>query len=331
MVRSATRNARAGKTGATGRTGDGVRESIAMPATSASTTVLGAEKASGAGVVLFSLFVAVVVFGAVCAVGVAVAGEFNLAVALISFTAAVLATMAAHIAQQWERVVVLRLGKFNRVSGPGLFFTIPFVEQNAIRVDCRVRATTFDAEETLTADLVPIDVNAVMLWMVYDAKAACNEVSDFAATVELSAQAALRDAIGRLSAAEVAIRREQLDADLQQILEDEASQWGISILSVKVRDMLLPEALQDVMSLEAQAEQRRKARIILMEAEQDIAELMEEMGDFYAANDAALRLRAMHLLYESVRETGGTIVVPSSFSEGFGDVLPDTLKDTLGK
>ena len=188
-----------------------------------------------------------------------------------------------------------------------------------------MRATTFGAEETLTADLVPLDVNAVLFWHVWDAKAACIEVGDFTRAVELAAQTALRDAIGRASVAEVAIRREQLDRELKRVL------WGITVLSVEIRDILLPKELQDVMSLEAQAEQRKKARIILMEAEQDICEMMDDMGDTYAKNDAALRLRAMHLLYESVRETGGTVVVPSSFSEGFGDVLGDAAKDVLGK
>lgn len=142
---------------------------------------------------------------------------------------------------------------------------------------------------------------------------------------------ALRDAIGRASVAEVAIRREQLDRELKRVLEEKVAPWGITVLSVEIRDILLPKELQDVMSLEAQAEQRKKARIILMEAEQDICEMMDDMGDTYAKNDAALRLRAMHLLYESVRETGGTVVVPSSFSEGFGDVLGDAAKDVLGK
>ena len=278
---------------------------------------------------LFSALVFAVALLVVAGVGTLLAGAFTAWVALAAFLCAVLAAMSIHIAQQWERVVVLRLGKFNRVSGPGIFWTFPFLEQNAIRVDCRVRPTTFDAEETLTADLVPLDVNAVLLWMVYDAKAACNEVSDFTRTVELAAQAALRDAIGRLTAAEVAIRREQLDADIKQALEDEASQWGVAVLSVKVRDILLPAALHDVMSLEAQAEQRRKARIILMEAEQDISAMAAELGEVYGGGDAALRLRAMHLLYESVRETGGTVVVPSSFSEGFGDVLPDKVKQKM--
>lgn len=287
------------------------------------------ERATSSGVVMFSVVLFCTVLIIALGIGVLVVGNIDFAVALISFILAVLAAMSVHIAQQWERVVVLRLGRFNRVSGPGLFWTIPFVEQNALRVDCRVRATTFGAEETLTSDLVPIAVNAVLLWMVYDAKAACNEVADFTRTMELAAQAALRDAIGRLSAAEVAIRREQLDADIQQALEDEASEWGVSVISVKIRDILLPSSLQDAMSLEAQAEQRRKARIILMEAEQDISAMAEEVGEAYGGGDAALRLRAMHLLYESVRETGGTVVVPSSFSEGFGDVLGDEMRDAL--
>lgn len=256
-------------------------------------------------------------------------GELGVASLLIALVVALAVMSSVHIAQQWEKVVVLRFGKFNRVSGPGLFWTIPIVEQNTMRVDGRVRATSFGAEETLTADLVPLDVNAVLFWMVWDAKAACIEVGDFTRTVELAAQTALRDAIGRAGVAEVAIRREQLDRELKRILEEKVAPWGITILSVEVRDILLPKELQEVMSLEAQAEQRKKARIILMEAEQDICEMMDDMGDSYSKNDAALRLRAMHLLYESVRETGGTVVVPSSFSEGFGDVLPDTLKDSF--
>jgi regulator of protease activity HflC (stomatin/prohibitin superfamily) len=279
------------------------------------------ERASSAGVILFTVFLFAVVFG-LTFLAVFTLSTNVPAGLLAGFVLAMLAAMSAHVAQQWERVVVLRLGRFNRVSGPGLFWTIPFFEQNAARVDCRVRATTIDAEETLTADLVPLDVNAVMLWVVFDVKAACMECSDFSRTIELVAQATLRDAIGRLSAAEVAIRREQLDQDIRGTLEAEAEQWGISVLSVKVRDILLPVDLQDVMSLEAQAEQRSKARVILVEAEEAIAAMLDEVSGTYGGEDAALKLRAMHLLYESVRDTGGTVVVPSSFSEGFGDILP---------
>lgn len=318
--------------GATGRpasasraatTGGGV--AVAAPRTE----LADGERASNVGVTLFSCLVFVVTAAAVLAVWALVAGGVGVAGVAVSVVAAVLATMSVHIAQQWERVVVLRLGAFNRVSGPGLFWTIPFIEQNAMRVDGRVRATTFGAEETLTSDLVPLDVNAVLFWMVWDAKAACLEVGDFTRAVELSAQTALRDAIGRAGAAEVAIRREQLDRELKRALEEKVAPWGITVLSVEVRDILVPKELQDVMSLEAQAEQRKKARIVLAEAEQDICDMMDAMGETYGKNDAALRLRAMHLLWESVRETGGTVVVPSSFSEGFGDVLGDAAKDAL--
>lgn len=294
----------------------------------AHTEVVG-EVASNAGVLLFSCVVFALVFCAVAGVWFAACGSVGIAAFACAALAATLATMSVHIAQQWERVVVLRFGKFNRVSGPGLFWTIPVVEQNTMRVDGRVRVTTFGAEETLTSDLVPLNVNAVLFWMVYDAEAACTEVGDFTRAVELSAQTALRDAIGRGGAAEVAIRRQQLDRELKAALEEKCAQWGITVLSVEIRDILLPKELQDTMSLEAQAEQRKKARIILTEAEQDICDMMTDMGEAYADNDAALRLRAMHLLYESVRDTGGTVVVPSSFSEGFGDVLPDVAKEAL--
>lgn len=296
----------------------------------ASTEVAG-ERASGSGVLVFSIAVFLVSLCVAMGLSLLLFGEVGVVAIACSFAVAILATMSAHIAQQWERVVVLRLGKFNRVSGPGLYWTIPIIEQNAMRVDTRIRSTTFGAEETLTSDLVPINVNAVLFWMVWDAKAACTEVGDFSRAVELAAQTALRDAIGRAGAAEVAIRREQLDRELKSTLEEKVALWGITILSVEVRDILLPEELQDVMSLEAQAEQRKKARIILMEAEQDISDMLDGISKAYDANDSALRLRAMHLLYESVRETGGTVVVPSSFSEGFGDVLPDTMKGALGQ
>ena len=284
------------------------------------------ERASNVGVIVFSAVIFALVFLVLVGASWLIGGrDWAFAGTLVALAAATLATTSVHIAEQWERVVVLRLGKFNRVSGPGLFFTWPIVESNTMRVDMCVRTTTFGAEETLTADLVPLDVDAVLFWMVWDAKAACTEVGDFTQAVRLSAQTALRDAIGRGSVAEVAIRREQLDRELKAALEEKVGAWGIAVLSVEIRDIVLPKDLQDIMSLEAQAEQRKKARIILMEAEQDIADIIDDAGASYAENDAALRLRAMHLLYESVRETGGTVVVPSSFSEGFCDILPDAL------
>ena len=296
----------------------------------ASYTEVVGERASNAGVILFTLVVFALVLCVVVGVWLLAVESVTACSVVLGVILAALASMSVHIAQQWEKVVVLRLGAFNRVSGPGLFWTWPIIEQNTMRVDTRVRVTTFGAEETLTADLVPLNVNAVLFWHVWDAKAACTEVGDFSRAVELAAQTALRDAIGRAGAAEVAIRREQLDRELKRVLEEKVAPWGIAVLSVEVRDILLPKELQDVMSLEAQAEQRKKSRIILMEAEQDICEMLGEMGHAYEGNDTALRLRAMHLLYESIRETGGTVVVPSSFSEGFGDVLGDAAKEALG-
>lgn len=296
----------------------------------ANTTMVG-ERASNAGVTLFTMVLFIVSLCASLGICWLIVGALGVVSVIVSGVVSLLVVSAVHIAQQWEKVVVLRLGKFNRVSGPGLFWTIPVIEQNTMRVDTRVRVTAFGAEETLTADLVPLNVDAVLFWHVWDAKAACMEVGDFTRAVELAAQTALRDAIGRAGAAEVAIRREQLDRELKRVLEEKVALWGVTVLSVEIRDILLPKELQDTMSLEAQAEQRKKARVILMEAEQDICEMMDGMSDTYAENDAALRLRAMHLLYESVRETGGTVVVPSSFSEGFGDVLGDAAKGALGK
>ena len=223
-------------------------------------------------------------------------------------------------------MVVLRLGRFNRVSGPGLFWTIPVIESNTMRVDTRTRVTTFYAEETLTADLVPMNVDAVLFWHVWDAAAACTEVGDFTRAVEMAAQTALRDAIGRASAAEVAIRREQLDRELKRVLEEKVAPWGVTILSVEVRDILLPKELQEAMSLEAQAEQRKKARIILMEAEHDIYEILGEMEELIGDHEAVARLRTMHLLNESLREGKGTVVIPSAFAEGFNEGVGDLFK-----
>ena len=291
----------------------------------AHTEVIG-EVASSTGVLLFSCAVFAVVFCVVAGIWFAVSGRIGAIALVAAALASVLACMSVHIAQQWERVVVLRFGKLNRVSGPGLFWTIPVIEQNTMRVDTRVRATTFGAEETLTADLVPLDVNAVLFWHVWDAAAACTEVGDFTRAVEMAAQTALRDAIGRASAAEVAIRREQLDRELKRVLEEKVAPWGVTILSVEVRDILLPKELQEAMSLEAQAEQRKKARIILMEAEHDIYEILGEMEELIGDHEAVARLRTMHLLNESLREGKGTVVIPSAFAEGFNEGVGDLFK-----
>ena len=288
------------------------------------------RKSSRNGAVIFSIAVFAMTGAVVLGVALVATGGIGLAAIVAALLTALLVLSSTHIALSWEKVVVLRFGKLARVVGPGLYLTIPLIEHGTIRVDQRTIATPFYAEKTLTADLVPVTVDAVLFWVVWDAEKACTEVEDYYAAVSFLAQTAMREAVGRSTVAEVALRRDQLDIEIKEDIEKEAANWGVDIISVKVRDIRIPDELQEAMSLEAQAEQRKKARIILMEAEQDICEMMDDMGDTYAKNDAALRLRAMHLLYESVRETGGTVVVPSSFSEGFGDVLGDAAKDALG-
>ena len=212
------------------------------------------------------------------------------------------ATMCVHIAMQWEKVVIFRFGKFDRMAGPGLYFTIPFIEQTALKADQRIMVTGFGAEETLTSDLVPINVDAVLFWMVWDAKKACLEVENYYNSVSLAAQTALRDAIGRASVSEVAIRRNQLDQELQEVIEERTSVWGITVMSVEIRDIVIPQELQEAMSAEAQAEREKNARMVLAEVEKDISSMLVDAANVYDENELAVRLRTMHLLYESREE-----------------------------
>ena len=281
------------------------------------------------GSLAFSAFVFVVAFCIVLAVALALVGRFNVWAVLVSFAVACLAVMSVHIALQWERVVVLRFGKFSRTKGPGLYFTIPFLEQTALKVDQRIMVTGFSAEETLTSDLVPINVDAVLFWMVWDAEKACLEVENYYNSVSLAAQTALRDAIGRASVSEVAVRRNQLDQELQEVIEERTSAWGITVLSVEIRDIVIPQGLQEAMSVEAQAERDKNARMVLAEVEKDISSMLVDAAKVYEENEVALRLRTMHLLYESVKGSGGSVVIPSAYSEGFCDVSLNNIDDSL--
>ncbi|BAK45414.1 slipin family protein [Eggerthella sp. YY7918] len=287
------------------------------------------RRTSQNGSLAFSAFVFTVVFVLVMALGYAISGRFDVWAVVSAFLLACLAVMSIHIALQWEKVVVLRFGKFSRTKGPGLYFTIPFIEQTALKADQRIMVTGFGAEETLTSDLVPINVDAVLFWMVWDAEKACLEVENYYNSVSLAAQTALRDAIGRASVSEVAIRRNQLDQELQEVIEERTSTWGITILSVEIRDIVIPQELQEVMSAEAQAEREKNARMVLAEVEEDISEMLVKAANVYEKNDVALRLRTMHLLYESVKGSGGTVVIPSAYSEGFSDAALDHMADSL--
>ena len=227
-----------------------------------------------------------------------------------------------HIVLEWEKAVVLRFGKFNRVAGPGIVFTWPIVEFYTLRIDQRVATTYFGAEETLTSDLVPINVDAVLFWMVWNAKSATVEVEDYASAVAWIAQTAMRKAIGSTTVSEVATRRDQLDELLKETIEEKLNPWGITIIDVEIRDIVVPKELQAAMAMEAVAERKRNARMVLAEAEKDISEMLKDASEVYAGDADAMKLRTMHLAYESVEQSGGTLVIPSAFSEGFVDNAP---------
>ena len=279
----------------------------------------GRRRTSRNGAVVFTIVVFALATAVVLAAWQALAGEVGLAALVAAVAAGALAASSVHLVMEWEKAVVMRFGKFNRVGGPGIVFTIPIVEFYSLRIDQRVIATYFGAEETLTADLVPVNVDAVVFWMVFSAKKAAIEVEDYASAVSWMAQAALRKAMGRASLAEVAARRDQIDAELKDVLEERLAEWGIDVIDVEVRDIVVPRDLQQAMAAEAVATREKNARMILAEAEADISAMLKDASANYEGDPEAMRLRTMHLAYESVKQSGGTLVIPSAFSEGFTD------------
>ena len=270
------------------------------------------RKSSRNGAVIFNIATFIATCAAVLGIAFAATGGVGIEAIVAMLLAALLVLSSTHIALSWEKVVVLRFGKFSRSKGPGLYFTIPFIEQTALKADQRIMVTGFGAEETLTSDLVPINVDAVLFWMVWDAEKACLEVENYYNSVSLVAQTALRDAIGRASVSEVAIRRNQLDQELQEVIEERTSLWGITVLSVEIRDIVIPQELQEVMSTEAQAEREKNARRCWPRWRRTSRPCVVDAAHVYEQNEVALRLRTMHLLYESVKGSGGTVVIPSA-------------------
>ena len=280
------------------------------------------RKSSRNGALIFSVALFIGTCALVLAAWWLAAGSIDFAAVIVMLVAALCAVSSVHIALSWEKVVVLRFGKVSRVVGPGLYFTIPVIEHGTIRVDQRVIASPFYAERTLTADLVPVNIDAVLFWMVWDAEKACTEVEDYYAAVSFLAQTAMREAVGRSTVAEVALRRDQLDAEIKADIEKEAAGWGVDIISVKVRDIVIPEELQEAMSLEAQADRERSARTAVASAEADVAEMLREAAEVYGDPEAALKLRTMLMQYETVKKSKGSVVtVPSAMSDGFIDKM----------
>jgi regulator of protease activity HflC (stomatin/prohibitin superfamily) len=276
--------------------------------TSPSSTI----RISGVGLTLAIMIYLAAVLGAILMsnsrTSEAIIGLYTIGMILIG-TYILLALM---IASQWEKAVVLRFGKIHGLKGPGVFWIIPVVDTIANWIDHRVMVTPFSAEKTLTKDTVPVDVDAVLFWLVWDAEKASLEVEDYRVAIAWAAQTALREIIGQMDLADILVGRARMDADLQKIIDERTTPWGITVQSVEIRDVVIPQDLEATMSRRAQAERERQARIILGESEKQIAESFSEASKAYIENPTALHLRAMNMLFEGLKENGAMVIVPSS-------------------
>lgn len=219
---------------------------------------------------------------------------------------------AIQVARQWEKAVVLRMGKMRGLRGPGLFWIVPVLDTITTWIDQRVMVTPFSAEKTLTRDTVPVNVDAVLFWLVWDAEKAALEVENYRAAIAWASQTALREVIGQMTLADILVGRNKMDADLQRIIDERTTPWGITVQSVEIRDVVIPADLEDAMSRQAQAERERQARVILGESEMQIASSFETASQAYINNPTALHLRAMNMLFEGLKEKGALVIVPSS-------------------
>ncbi len=219
------------------------------------------------------------------------------------------------VADQWEKAVVLRFGRFVGLRGPGLFLIVPIVDRASAWIDHRVMVTPFSAEKTLTKDTVPVDVDAVLFWMVWDAEKAALEVEDYQMAIAWAAQTALREVLGQMNLADILVGRARMDKELQKIIDERTTPWGITVQSVEIRDVVIPQDLEDTMSRQAQAERERQARVILGESEQQIAQSFADASLAYKDNPTALHLRAMNMLFEGLKQQGALVIVPSSAVE----------------
>ncbi len=225
---------------------------------------------------------------------------------------ALLALASIQVARQWEKAVVLRLGKFRGLRGPGFFLILPIIDSITTWIDHRVMVTPFSAEKTLTRDTVPVNVDAVLFWVVWDAEKAALEVENYRVAIAWASQTALREVIGQMTLADILVGRAKMDADLQKIIDERTAPWGITVQSVEIRDVIIPADLEDAMSRQAQAERERQARVILGESEKQIASSFAEASQSYHNNPTALHLRAMNMLFEGLKEKGALVIVPSS-------------------
>jgi regulator of protease activity HflC (stomatin/prohibitin superfamily) len=262
-----------------------------------------------------TIFLVVLGVGILAAVGLSTLGWPDWAVGLEVFGFTLIGTyilFALKVANQWEKAVVLRMGRFMGLRGPGAFWIVPIVDSVTTWIDHRVMVTPFAAEKTLTKDTVPVNVDAVLFWVIWDAQKAALEVKDYQTAIAWSAQTALRDILGKMMLAEILVGRDAIDKELQHIIDERTTPWGITVQSVEIRDIVIPAGLEDAMSRQAQAERERQARVILGESEKQIAESFAEAATSYAHNPTALHLRAMNMLFEGLKQKGALVIVPSS-------------------
>ena len=264
----------------------------------------------------FAALIFIVVFGIglglAFATYSATANTGSVLIGIIAFVIALFVSLSIKVADQWEKVVILRLGKFRALKGPGLFFIIPVIDQIAYWIDTRVITSSFKAEKTLTKDTVPVDVEAVLFWKVLDPKKAALDVADYQSAINWASQTALRDIIGKTMLSDMLEGRDKISNELQKIIDVRTEPWGINVISVEVKDVLIPSALEDAMSMQAQAERERQARVILGDSERQVAEKFEEAARTYTNNPVALHLRAMNMLYEGLKQNSTIVIVPSS-------------------
>lgn len=263
---------------------------------------------------IFAIFMIAAILGAILMDGKA--ADMLIGIYVLGLTlAGTYFLFALKVANQWEKAVILRLGKLAGLKGPGLFWIIPLIDTIPTWIDCRVMVTPFAAEKTLTKDTVPVDVDAVLFWVVWDAEKAALEVKDYQSAISWAAQTALRDIIGRMMLADILTGRSAIDEELQRIIDERTTPWGVTVQSVEIRDIVIPPDLEDAMSRQAQAERERQARVILGESEKQIAESFAKASEAYINNPTALHLRAMNMLFEGLKEKGALVIVPSSAVE----------------
>ena len=269
-----------------------------------------------------SAVVFIIIFGSGLAVAYAMHGIATSAGSIIisasSFVLAAFISSSINIANPWDKAVVLRLGKFQALRGPGLFFIIPILDTIPYWIDTRVITTSFKAEKTLTKDTVPVDVDAVLFWKVLDPQKAALEVADYISAISWASQTALRDVIGKTMLSDMLEGRDKISNVLQKIIDERTEPWGINVNSVEVKDVLIPASLENAMSMQAQAERERQARVILGDSERQVAEKFGEAAKTYANNPVALHLRAMNMLYEGLKQNSTIVIVPSSAVETMG-------------